>query len=215
MSSYPRILPSLSTSRPASCLSPHSTYQDYQHRKDQVIRTYWLLYFVTYIYFQQHYLSKGLPSVRHPDYDSSSRLCWPQNGDTWRNIYVMCKLIFCLDHQDSFGIKKERTVEETEYIDKKILMAERFFANGTNPLSSRWILKICILPKINKYLILNIHSYEEDRTCGSPQHQDPHNRIPPTRRHDLPVSKQAFRRFFWAAPQSILKSISVISVKTI
>ena len=34
--SSPRILPSLSTSRPASCLSPHSTYQEYQHHKDQV-----------------------------------------------------------------------------------------------------------------------------------------------------------------------------------
>ena len=39
--SSPRILPNLSTvstPRAASCLSPHSTYHDYQHHKDQVYR---------------------------------------------------------------------------------------------------------------------------------------------------------------------------------
>ena len=38
ISSSPRILPTLSTSRPASCVSPHSTYQEYHHHKDQVKR---------------------------------------------------------------------------------------------------------------------------------------------------------------------------------
>ena len=124
LSSNPRIYPNLSAPRP---LSPHSEYQDYQHQK-------------------------GFPSIRHPDFDSSSRLCWPQNGDDNQKFSFFCKLIFCLDHPDSFRIKKERSVsvEETEYIDKKIRMAERFFVNVDNPLLSRWILKIPIYQKFKE-----------------------------------------------------------------
>ena len=107
---------------------------------------YYYYYYYFIVIFQCHYFSWGFsinPSSRFWLFIKT--LLATKWWMTTKN-HLFCKLIFCLDHQDSFGIKKERSVsvEETEYIDKKILMAERFFVNGDNPLLSRWILKIPI-----------------------------------------------------------------------
>ena len=140
LSSYPRIYPNLSTARP---LSPHSEYQDYQHHKDQVKRENWMpfcCHFSMSLFFSRVFHQSVIQILTlHQDFAGHKMVMTTKN-------HLFCKLIFCLDHQDSFGIKKERSVsvEETEYIDKKILMAERFFVNGDNPLLSRWILKIPI-----------------------------------------------------------------------
>ena len=55
VSSSPKTLHNLSTSRPFSCLSPRSTYQEYHHHKDQVKRRLIVVSFN----FHRSYIIKG------------------------------------------------------------------------------------------------------------------------------------------------------------